>query len=93
MTGPAGATVISYTANIPRAADGTAGMWQGWGSAWDDVVLGNGVETAGVTYTARIHGVIRTAGTAGNLTPRFRSEINTSQVSLEQYSWGSLYTP
>jgi hypothetical protein len=94
VTGPAGATTVAYTVSIPRAADGTAGLYNGWGTAWDDTSpLGDGVQTANTTYVARIHGVVRTGGTAGNLTPRFRSEVNTSTVRVHDYSWGSLYTP
>src|SRR5207249_1895727 len=93
VTGPAGATVISYTVDIPVAVDGTGALYSGWGTAWDDFVMGTAAPGAATTYLAHIHGVTRTAGTAGNLTPRFRSEVAGTQVTIKAQSWGALYTP
>jgi hypothetical protein len=94
INGPAGATVVSYAVDVPTAAaDGTDTIFSGYGTAFGDEVIGSGMQAANTTYVARIHGVIRTGGTAGNLTPRFRSEVNTSTVRVMQYSWGALYTP
>jgi len=93
VNGPAGATLISYTVNIPSGADGTGGMFSGWGTTWNDTVLGSGVETANTTYAARIFGVVKTAGTAGTLTPRFLSELAGATMTIKDGSWGEVYTP
>jgi hypothetical protein len=93
LTGPASPNFISYTATIPIAADATTAMFSGWGTAYDDTVLGTAVQATGTTYVARIYGVISTGGTSGTLTPRFRSEINGNTVTIKAGSWGSLNTP
>jgi hypothetical protein len=93
LNGPASPALISYVVEIPFANDGAGGMWQGWGTAYNDTVLATGVQTINTTHVARIHGVIRTGATAGNLYPRFRSEVNGSTVRVMTYSWGALYTP
>jgi hypothetical protein len=88
--GPAGATTISYDVQIPIGADGTNTLFSGWGTTWDDPVLGTAVQAASTTYVAHIFGVVHTAGTSGNLTPKFRSELNTSSVTVKADSWGAL---
>jgi hypothetical protein len=93
LNGPAGATVVSYTVDVPTGADGTGALYSGWGTAWDDAVLATGVQAANTTYSAHIFGVVKTAGTAGNLTPRFRSEIAGTTVTIKDTSWGELFTP
>jgi hypothetical protein len=93
LTGPGSPAFISYTVNIPVAIDGTNALYSGWGTAYDDPVVGTGVQTANTTYTARIYGVIKTGASGGTLTPRFRSEVNSSGVTLKAGSWGALYTP
>jgi hypothetical protein len=92
LTGPAGPALVSYVVDTPIGADGAGGLFSGWGTAYDDQVVGTAVQAANTTYVARIHGVVRTGATAGNLTPRFRTETGTS-VSIRTYSWGALYTP
>jgi hypothetical protein len=74
------------------ATDATTGMYSGWGTAYDDVVLATAVPTASTTYVARIYGVVTTGANAGTLTPRFRSETGTA-VTVKAGSWGSLNTP
>jgi hypothetical protein len=48
------------------------------------------VPSIGTTHVAHVYGVVRTGATAGNLTPRFRSETNGTTVSIKTYSWGSV---
>jgi hypothetical protein len=94
VTGPASPNYVSYTVNIPVAADGTGGMFSGWGTAYDDPVVGTGVQAAATTYVARIYGVISTGASGGTLTPRFRSELNgANTLTLKAGSWGALNTP
>jgi hypothetical protein len=88
LTGPAGGT-ISYTAAVPVALDGTGAMYFGWGTAYDDTVLGTGVQATGTTYVAHVYGVIANGATAGNLTLRYRSETGPS-VTVKANSWGAL---
>ena len=92
LTGPASPSSVAYTVTIPIAADATTAMFSGWGTAYDDTVLGTAVQAASTTYVARIYGVITTGVTAGTLTPRFRSETGTA-VTVKAGSWGSLNTP
>jgi hypothetical protein len=89
MTCPAGAT-INYTVETPAAANGTAAMYSGWGTAADDVVLATGVEAINTTYVAHIYGVLKTGVTAGTLAPRYRTEVNASAVTIKTDSWGAL---
>jgi hypothetical protein len=93
MNGPASSSLVSYTVTIPRATDGTAGSFEGWGTAWDDAVVSNGVEAANTTYLARIHGIVNTGANGGTLAPKFRAEAATTAVKVMTNSWGSLYTP
>lgn len=76
--------------SVPIGNDGTNGRFSGWGTAYDDTVLGSAVPSIGTTYVAHVYGVVRTGATAGNLTPRFRSETNGTTVSVKTYSWGSV---
>jgi hypothetical protein len=91
VDGPASPSIISYSANIPVAADGTGGMYAGWGTTWDDTVNGTGVQTANTTYVARIHGVVQTNAAGGTLRPRFRTETNGTNVTIKTGSWGAIY--
>ncbi len=79
---PSGFSMLSYTANIPVAADGTGGIMSGWGTANNDMIIGTGVQAANTDYSARVYGTVRTGGTAGNLQLRFRSEIGSSSVTV-----------
>jgi hypothetical protein len=92
VTGPASPAIISYTANIPIGADAVNVLYSGWGTGYDDPVVATAAPSIGATYLARIYGVIKTGATAGTLTPRFRSEVNSSTVTLKAGSWGALYT-
>jgi hypothetical protein len=89
VTGPAGGTV-AYTVETPLGVDGTAYMFMGAGTAYDDFVLSTAVPAANTTYVAHVYGVIHTAGTAGNLSLRFRSEVGGSTVTVKTDSWGAL---
>ena len=90
ITGPAGTTTVSYDVQIPAAADATNALYSGWGTAYDDTVLSTTSPVAATTYVARIFGVIHTGATAGSLTPRFRTEVNNSNVTVKADSWGAL---
>jgi hypothetical protein len=90
MNGPGTPTIVAYTVNIPIAADGSSAMFSGWGTAYNDVVSGTGVQTANTTYVARIHGVVQT-NAAGTLLPRFRTETAGQTATIKAGSWGALY--
>jgi len=90
INGPGAPTIISYTVSIPIAADGTAAMFSGWGTTYNDPVNGTGVQTANTTYVARIHGIVQT-NAAGALLPRFRSETAGQTMTVKAGSWGALY--
>ncbi len=67
LTGPATPTMISYSVNIPTSAtDGTGALFSGWGTAYDDTVVGNNSPAVDTTHVARIHGVIRTGAAVGH---------------------------
>jgi hypothetical protein len=89
VNAPGTPTVFNYTVNIPSGADGTAGIFSGWGTTDDDLVQASNTPTNTATYVARIHGVIRTGGTGGTLIPRFQAE-NANNVSIKTYSWATL---
>jgi len=89
MTGPVGGT-INYTIKTPGGANGTGAMYSGWGTAYDDVVLATAVEAASTTYVAHIYGVLHTGANAGTLTPRYRTEVGASAVTIKADSWGAL---
>jgi hypothetical protein len=91
LTGPA-TSVLSYTVSIPRGADGTASVYHGTSTGWDQDMLSDTVEVADTTYVARIAGVVRTTA-AGTLKPRFRSENAAATARVMTYSWGQLSTP
>ena len=93
ITGPASPAIISYTVQIPDGANGTGGLYSGWGSAYDVAVVATAVQATATTYLARISGVIKTGATGGTLTPRFRTSRNGTTVTLQAASWGALYTP
>ena len=79
--------------DIPNGNDGTGALFSGWGTFWDDPVQGTGVSVANTTYLAHIHGVVETGAGGGTLTPRFRSEIAGTTVTIKTGSWGALYSP
>jgi hypothetical protein len=90
INGPGTPTIISYTVSIPIAIDGTGAMFSGWGTTYNDFVLGTGVQTANTTYIARINGIVQT-NAAGALLPRFRSETAGQTMTVKNGSWGALY--
>lgn len=69
VSGPGTPAAISYTVEIPIGDDGTNGRYSGWGTAYDDAVIGSAVPSTGATYVARVYGVVRTEATAGNRSP------------------------
>ena len=79
---PAGAT-IAYSAAIPNAADSASATWSGWGTTSDDKIIGTGVQATGTGYLARIDGIVRIAGTAGNVQMRLCSEVAASAVTAK----------
>ncbi|MGB2874583.1 MAG: hypothetical protein WBB76_03825 [Gaiellaceae bacterium] len=93
VTGPAGASLVSYTIHTPVSNGGTGGLYSGFGSAWDTAATATNVGTANTTYLAQIVGIVKTGASAGTLTPRFSSSRNGNQVTLKTSSWGALFTP
>lgn len=91
VTVPAAVKAISYAADIPIAADGTAGVHHGQGTVSDDVILGTGVEVANTTYMAKLQGMLLNGANSGNIQLRFRSEVQGSTVTIKAGSFGLLY--
>jgi hypothetical protein len=93
MAVPASPVAINYTVEVPIAADGTGGAFQGWGTASLDLVTGTGVQAANTNYVARMYGVLRNGASAGNLTVAFASELTgVNQNILKAGSMCSLLT-
>jgi hypothetical protein len=78
---------VTAIVDIPVAADGTAGAFQGQITSFGDTVIGTGVQANNTNYLARIIGVF-TCTTSGTIYPQFRSEIGLSQVTISVGSRG-----
>lgn len=88
VTHPA-ATLTAYTANIPAAADGAAGMYSGWGTTSGDLVVGTGAQAINTTYLATIEGVLLPSAN-GTLQARYATEVANSAVTVKRGSAGTL---
>ena len=88
VTYPA-ATVASYRAEIPIAADAAAGDWHGWGTSSGDAITGTGVQTANVVYMAKIVGNILPSAN-GTIQSQYASEVATNTTTIKQGSFGRL---
>lgn len=84
LTYPA-VTVASFNVDAPAAADGTAGMFQGWITASGDAVTATGVQATATTYLARIVGVIRPSA-AGTLQVQVGTEVASSAITVKAHS-------
>jgi len=82
VTSPAGATLISYQCDIPFAADGAGGTWNGSGTSSDDAITSTGVIAVSTPYAARCTGIVLNGSTAGNVYMRFGSEVASSGVYI-----------
>ncbi|MBB5234498.1 alkaline phosphatase D family protein [Deinococcus budaensis] len=82
---------LAANADIPAAADGTAGTFHGWITASADKVIGTGVQAATTTYVALIYGVVRTTASAGTIVPQFSSEVAGSGITVMAESHGRLW--
>lgn len=80
ITSPAGSE-ISFLCQMPVRSDATGAFYQGTITASGDSVLGTGVETANVGYTAVIEGTVVTT-TAGAIQLQFASEIAGSTITI-----------
>lgn len=90
---PAAVGGIFYTAEIPIAADGTGGAFQGWGTSSNDRIVGTGVQAANTTYVASLRGVLMNGANAGDLTVAFSSELNgTPQAIMKAGSMCTILT-
>lgn len=87
VNGPATPTYVSYTVETPLTA--TSDTLNAV-NAYDAGAVTTGVAVAATVYTARIHGVIRTAAAGGPLVARFASEVAASAVTVKAGSWGVL---
>lgn len=87
---PGSPAVLSASARIPVAADGTAGELNGWITASDDAVTGTGVQAASTNYVAIVEGVLLTGGTGGTLQLRYASEVSGSGITIKAASNGQL---
>jgi hypothetical protein len=56
------AGLISYTANIPKATDGTGSLYTGYGMAVNDFILSPNTPTKNQPYTADFYGNLRLDG-------------------------------
>jgi hypothetical protein len=92
LTFPA-ATIVSATAQIPVAADGTAAMFSGWITSSGDAVTGTGVQAKDVDYVAKVYGVIRPSAD-GTLQVQAAAELTSTiaGIVVRQNSAGTLTT-
>jgi hypothetical protein len=81
-------TSISYTAEIPLAADAAAGMWHGWGTADADTIIATaapaatgGANTTGM-YQALIYGRIVNSAGSNAVVFKIKSEITGTYLSV-----------
>lgn len=86
MTFPA-ATVFAAAVRIPVIPDSVSGEFQGWIKTTGDVVIGTGVPTTTENFLATIEGMILPS-VDGTIQVRFRSEIDTSLVTVRQGASG-----
>lgn len=85
-TSDTAAGTFAAQVNIPIAADGTAAIYGGNITAFDDVVVATGVQTAQPTwFIANIKGTF-ICTTGGTVVPKFRSEVNGSNVNFGEAS-------
>ena len=84
-----GASVFTAKADIPVAADATAGSLQGWLTSPVDTVTGTGVQAVNTDYLATINGIIVSSKT-GTLQLMAAPEVNTSSVSVRPFTYGFL---
>jgi hypothetical protein len=73
---------IVYTADIPVAADGVSGNFQGFGTFSNDSVIGTGVGVVNTPYVARISGNIWVGATDLAVVPTYRAEIVRMVVNV-----------
>jgi hypothetical protein len=85
------ATTFSCEGQIPFAADGAGGAWQGHITATTDSVRSTGVQAANTDYFAVLEGTILPS-TGGTLQLKFASEVASSAATIRQGSSGLLYT-
>lgn len=88
MNGPVSPALITYNVSIPFAVDGADAIFEGVGTAYEDVTLSTGVVAINTDYLAKIDGIIRTGAAGGNLAPRVRSEVAASAVTIQQGAAG-----
>ena len=84
-------TRFASTANIPIAADGAGGLWQGWITTSGDAVVGTGVQAINTDYLAIVEGNILPSAD-GTLQLQFATEVAGSAVTVRQGSCGVLYS-
>lgn len=90
LTGPT-VTTFACEANVPFAADGAGGAWQGHISAYADSAKTTGVQIANTDFFAVVEGsILPSAG--GTLQLQFASEVAASNTIIRQGSNGLLYT-
>jgi hypothetical protein len=86
------AVIVTATATIPVAADGTASDLKGWITSSGDSVIGTGAQATGTTYLATIEGTIRPSAN-GTLQVQYAGELSTTQgVTIQQESVGIMVT-
>lgn len=90
--GPVGAALVAYEALFPRAADGTASLWEGSGTAFDDVIVSNGVPAANTDFMCRIFGIAKIGATPGTILPKFRLGSGSGTVTIQAASYGEIDT-
>lgn len=76
------AGTLAAQVNIPIAADGTAALYTGNITALDDVVTATGVQTAQPTWFLATMRAVFICTTSGTFLPKFRSEVNGSNVNF-----------
>lgn len=85
MLTPSAPTFIAYTVEIPVAADGTSGQFQGWGTSSGDKVTGTGVQAVNTNYVAHIYGVV-IPSQGGDLVAQAASEFAGNNNNIQSRS-------
>lgn len=80
------AGTLAVNAGMPIAADGANASFTGTITAFSDTVTSTAVQVINTDYSCDIYGVFLCT-TSGTITPQFRSEVNTSQITIQAGSF------
>lgn len=87
LNGPASPTIIQYATLSPVAATST-NWWAA--TTYDTALVATGSVSTANPYPVRFNAFLVNGVNAGTLALRFRTEVDTSQVTIKRGSWGRL---